>query len=139
VTVDVEGKAYIGVAQKLLNELGIYTLFQQERGAGVPQVVEAGALREPGALERSLESAVEVAAGQGSADAGGEHKSLLLPEPSLLYPLLKLALTVLSESQRSLAGEPDAPALAGLGSLEDVPTLRLGERAPDLEHPGFEV
>ncbi len=66
-TVDVEGKSYIGVAQKLLNELGIYPLFQQERGAGVPQVVEAGALREPRALERSLESAVEVAAGQGSA------------------------------------------------------------------------
>jgi hypothetical protein len=59
VTVDVESKAYISVAQKFLNELGIYTLFQQERGAGVPQVVEAGTLREPGALERSLESAVE--------------------------------------------------------------------------------
>ena len=128
--VGVEGEVYVGVAQKLLNELGIYTLLQQERGAGAPQVVEAGALREPGKLECSLEAPVEVAISQGSADAGGEHKSLLLPEPSILHPLLTLALTVLSEGRRSLAGKPDAPALAGLGSFDDVPTLRLGERAP---------
>jgi len=33
-------------------------LLQQERGASMTQVVEAGALREPGALERALEGAV---------------------------------------------------------------------------------
>ena len=58
----------MGVPQKLLHELGIYTLLQQERRASVPQVVKAGAFREPGALQRGLESAVEVATPQASAD-----------------------------------------------------------------------
>ena len=58
VAVDVEGKAYVGVAQQILHKFGIYALRQQERGARVPQVVKACALREPGALERGLKSAV---------------------------------------------------------------------------------
>jgi hypothetical protein len=42
---------------ELLHELGIYALLQQERGASVTQIVEAGALREPGVLERVFEGA----------------------------------------------------------------------------------
>ena len=68
VRIDVEREANVGVTQELLDELGVDALPQQERSAGVPQVVKAGALREPGALERGLESAVEVAAPQGGAE-----------------------------------------------------------------------
>ena len=68
VAVDIEGKAYIRVPQTFLHELGIYALLQQERGASVPQVVKASAIRKSGALERGFESAVEVATPQGSAN-----------------------------------------------------------------------
>ncbi len=37
--VDVEGEAYVGVSEKLLDELGIYALPLEERGVSVPEVV----------------------------------------------------------------------------------------------------
>ena len=40
-TVDVEGEAYVGVSQKILHKLGVYSLPQQKRGARVPEIVEA--------------------------------------------------------------------------------------------------
>jgi hypothetical protein len=74
VAVDIEGQAYIGVPKKLLHEPGIYALLQQERAASMPQIVKASAFREPSALERGFESAVEVATPQGSANCLGKDK-----------------------------------------------------------------
>ena len=55
--VDVGGEAYVGVSQKVLHKPGVYTLPQQERGARMPQVVEAGLLGQFCTLEQSLEGA----------------------------------------------------------------------------------
>ena len=41
-----------------------------------------------GALEQSLEGAVEVAATNGSTGAGGKYKVMILPERPQSYPLL---------------------------------------------------
>lgn len=41
----------VGVAEELLDELGMRALQKQDRGASVSEVVEARRLREPGALE----------------------------------------------------------------------------------------
>jgi hypothetical protein len=68
VAVDIEGEAYIGVPQELLHKGGMHALLQQERGASMPQIVKASAFREPCALERGLESAVEVTTPNGSSD-----------------------------------------------------------------------
>jgi len=64
VRIDVEGQAYVGVSQKLLHELWVYALPEQECGARVAQVVEAGLLGEFCAPEQGFEGAVEVAARQ---------------------------------------------------------------------------
>src|SRR5215207_9282790 len=104
--------------------------------SSVAQVVEAGALREPGPLQEGLEVPLQVAGRERRADAGGEHEPLILPEPGAGHALLQLALAVGSEGCCGLPGEPDAAALAGLGGLEDAPATGLGERAPDLEHAG---
>jgi hypothetical protein len=61
VRVDVEGKAYVGMAQKLLDVLGVDTLPQEKRGARVAEIVEAY-LGKSGTLEQGFEGAVEVPA-----------------------------------------------------------------------------
>ncbi len=43
VRVDVEGERDVGVPQKLLDVLGVHALPQQQRGAGVSEVVGDGA------------------------------------------------------------------------------------------------
>ena len=42
VRVRVEGDGDVGVSKKLLDKLGVYALAEQERSAGVAQVVKAG-------------------------------------------------------------------------------------------------
>src|SRR5215216_2544108 len=64
---------------------------------------------------------------------------MILPECPQPYPLLKLALAVLSEGRGGPLGEPDITSLAALRGLEDVPAAGLGERAPDLQASSFEV
>ncbi len=91
VRVDVEGKAYVGVAQKLLDVLRVDALPQEERGARVPEIVEAYRRGQSGALQRGLECAVEVAAQRGRTDAGREEESVILPERAVLHPFLELA------------------------------------------------
>jgi hypothetical protein len=53
--------------------------------------------------------------------------------------LTELTLTVPNQGSRGPLCEPDIAPLTGLGSLEDVSTFRLGERAAYLWRPGFEV
>ncbi len=48
--VDVQGDAHAGVPEELLHELGVDAPAEQQRGARVPEVVEASALGKPGAL-----------------------------------------------------------------------------------------
>jgi hypothetical protein len=57
VGVGVEGYGDGGVSEHLGDDLGVDVPRQQERGAGVPQVVEAGVGGEPGALEEPGERA----------------------------------------------------------------------------------
>ena len=57
VRVGVKCYCYRGVAQQLLDELGVYTLRKQDRGARVAQVMEPY-LREPCLREERLERAL---------------------------------------------------------------------------------
>jgi hypothetical protein len=50
VGVGIQGEAYIGVPQELLDELWVYALPEQERRARVPKVVETERLRQGGSL-----------------------------------------------------------------------------------------
>ena len=52
--VDVEGDCYGGVAQHLLNHLGVGILGSQQGHAGVSKVVEAGGVGEPRLFENRL-------------------------------------------------------------------------------------
>ncbi len=54
VGVGVEGDGYVGVTQKFLNYLGMDASDKEQRGARVTQVVKAGLIRQPGALEGGL-------------------------------------------------------------------------------------
>jgi hypothetical protein len=50
----VQGEAYIGVTEELLDELGIYALPEQECGTSVAQVVETERLRQRGPLDAAV-------------------------------------------------------------------------------------
>ena len=52
--VDLEGVIYGGVAQHLLNHLGVDILGSQQGHAGVPKVVEAGGVGEPRLFEKRI-------------------------------------------------------------------------------------
>jgi hypothetical protein len=55
VRVGVEGDGYGGVPEHVRDDLGVNVLGEQERGARVPEAVEAY-LRQPGPLEQGLEA-----------------------------------------------------------------------------------
>jgi hypothetical protein len=58
VAIGVQGNGYGGVSRKLLDELGVGVLGEKQRGAGVPEVVEAQVLPYAGAGPDALEGAV---------------------------------------------------------------------------------
>lgn len=87
----------------------------------------------------SLNARLRLASQSGRADARGEDEAVILPKRAVLHPLFELAPAMLSEGRCGPLREPDAPALARLGGLEDPAALRLGERAAYLQRPGFEV
>jgi hypothetical protein len=89
VRVDVEGKAYVRVAQKLLDVLGVDALPEKEFGARVAEVVEANG-GQTGTLQEGLERAVEVAPQRGRTDAGREDEAMVSPECAELTPLALL-------------------------------------------------
>src|SRR5918998_1572340 len=129
VAVDVEGEAYVGMPEEVLDELGVDALAQQEGGARVPEVVEAGPCGQAGALQGGLERAGEVTTGERRPDRGTEDEAVVLPELDVPHPLLQLSPAMLLERRDSPPGEPHLPALAALRGLEDVPAFWLGERA----------
>ena len=61
--------------QELLDLLGVDVAVEQQRGAGVPQIIEADRRRQASALQQWLERADDVAVGQGRADAEGNTRS----------------------------------------------------------------
>ena len=52
--IGVEGHGYRGVAQEFLHQLGVYAAAEQERGACVPEVVEAGPPGNPARFRSGL-------------------------------------------------------------------------------------
>ena len=48
---------YAGVAQYLLDDLGVLALFEHESGEGVPKIVGAGSLRQASRAHEGLEVA----------------------------------------------------------------------------------
>src|SRR5215204_5559610 len=80
VRVSVQGHRYRGVPQKLLNELWMSALREQQGGAGVPEVMEAD-VRQSGPPQKGLEGAVtEVRWVDGGAVLRGEDEAAGLVE-----------------------------------------------------------
>ncbi len=78
--VGVERDGYAGMAQHLGDHLRVHILGEQDRGARVPEVVEAY-LGQPRPLEQRLEAVCgDVAAVQRLADLGGEYEAVLAPQ-----------------------------------------------------------
>ena len=72
VAAGVQGEADAGVAESLLNDLGMDTLLQRERGRRVAQIMEP----DPGQaspLEQGLETPVQIAGLNRGAQGGWEH------------------------------------------------------------------
>ncbi len=100
---------------------------QQQRGAGVPQIVKTY-IRQSGALQQRLKRTVrEVAGIKGGSTRRGEYEPIVLPQPGKPSGLLELAVVVASENVRGPSGQFDAAATFGaLGSGELWPLLRRG-------------
>ena len=89
--VGVEGDGDGGVAQKLLDELGVDVLREQDRSAGVAEAVE-GDGGEPGPREQLSEGPLpEVEGINGVADLPGEDEALVIIEAAGLELLFGLA------------------------------------------------
>ncbi len=73
--VGVQGDRYGGVTKHLGDYLRVDVAGEQQRGAGVPEVVEAD-LREPGPLQQRLEAVLrDVAAVEELPDLRSEYKA----------------------------------------------------------------
>ncbi len=82
--VEVEGRVYPGVAEHLLDYLGVFTPGEHKRREAVAQRVERDVwqIRLP---EQRLEGAPEdVVAVEGRANQRGEHEAVILPETIVL-------------------------------------------------------
>ena len=67
--------------EEFLHELGMHALLEEKRGARVPEVVEAGLLWEPGALEETAVRAADQGLGaHGLAAVAGEEEAVIFPE-----------------------------------------------------------
>jgi hypothetical protein len=109
----VDGDCGRGVAQKLLHELGVDVPLEEQRRAGVPQVVESN-LRESGTLEGRREGSLAEVGGVNEVVTFAREDEVLVlvtdTVPQLLLRLPRLA---------SLKGALE-PALATGDEVEDV-------------------
>jgi hypothetical protein len=71
------------VREEILDILRVDVAAEQQRGAGVPEVVQVGALRQPGALEEILERAHNVAVGRGVPTVEGKTRPWSSQSPAL--------------------------------------------------------
>jgi hypothetical protein len=126
--------------QHLGDHLWVHVLGEQERGARVPEVVEAY-LRQACPLEQGLEAAgSDVLAGERRAALRGEDETILAPQTARLVYLLQLTLQVASEGfQGSLRESHGAAAALGLRRGKDRAALRGGKGAPHLQSPDLKV
>ena len=77
--VAVKGKLDARVAGEVLDVHWVRSPREQDREAGVPEIVPAY-LRQPPTPKQGLEVSVDyVLSVQGSAFAGGEHEAIILP------------------------------------------------------------
>lgn len=88
--VRVHRDADIGVPEPLLDYLGMHTLDEEQRGRGVPEIVESNR-RQAGPLQQGAEAAPdEVLLLDWSADLVREHEIEILPRSAGDEPLLQL-------------------------------------------------
>jgi hypothetical protein len=127
VRVDVQCDAHGGVPQHFRDYLRRDVLREQQRGAGMPEVVEAYRA-EPGTPQERLEGAVSQVGGVDKrARRRGEDETARLVERAHAFHLLKLAREMSPERLYRSGGEPDgSPALLGLRLTEDIAFVRAG-------------
>lgn len=124
--VEVERKGDAGVSQKGLDVLGMDAFGEEQRRAGVAQIVPAD-VGESGTSQQGLEGAVDDVLGvQGRALVGGEDKAVILPINPRLEPLLRLSLPVVLERIHGPPGEVHGAA-AGVLGLGEVDRSSLRE------------
>ena len=86
---------YAGVAQYLLNNLGVLALFKHKGGEGVPEVVGASGLRQAGRPHERLEVAPnQIVPTHRTTSLRGEDEVLVPPEPGVFESLFGLPLAV---------------------------------------------
>ena len=78
VAVGVQGEADAGVAESLLNDLGMDALLQHERGRRVAQIMESD-LGQASPLEQGLETSVQIPGVNRGAQGGWENEIVLSP------------------------------------------------------------
>jgi hypothetical protein len=118
VGVDLGGDGDVGVAEEFFDRDEFDALFQEQGGAGVAQVMEAGAA-ESGAVEEGVEVLRDTAGVEWAAGGCGEDEVPLLP---LLFGGLAfgvLGMAVLGEGGEAGGGKGDAAfGGAGFGGVE---------------------
>ena len=121
VRVGVKGEADVRVPEELLHELRVYPLGEEQRRAGVPEVVEAH-VGQPRFREDRLEGApVYVGGSQRRADPRGEHEVPVSVEGARLKPLLRLARPVGAQGLDGTRGEADGAPFAALRGSKSEP------------------
>ena len=108
------------MTEHFLNTLGVCAHDEHERGAGVPEVMEAD-IRKPGTYKERFEGAGdEVVAADGRADPRREYQVAISPEFDKLLALFHLAFAVFLEGFHGLGGKlHGTTAFRRLGSAED--------------------
>ena len=98
------------MSQELLDELRVNVTAQQQRGAGVPEVVKAD-LRQPcPRQERRERTLAQVGRVNKSSDLAGEDEALILIEVAETLDVLHLAIEVLTQCPNRLFGKLDGTA-----------------------------
>ena len=125
------------MSHKVLSELLVHALPQQQGSACVPQVLTAEACRQPGSSQQALIGAVEIACPEGRADLGGEDKPMIQ----------SLASRILSSRWRLRSLFRASTTLRVSRIWRPLPLLgvrirahcRRPNTAADLKRPGFEI
>ena len=108
------------MTEHFLNHLGVCAHDEHERGAGVPEVMEAD-IRKPGTYKERFEGAGdEVVAADGRADPRREYQVAISPEFDKLLALFNLVFAVFLEGFHGLGGKlHGTTAFRRLGGAED--------------------
>src|SRR5215212_7997879 len=139
--VGVQGDGYGGVAEHLGDDLRIYVAGQEQGGARMPEVVEAGMGRKTGTFEKPREGAVsEVGGVDETTRLVGEDETARVVERAHLLHLFELAREVgLEGFHRGECELNAAAALLGLWHSYGQLAPRAGEGVAHSEHTALEI